>query len=52
MSFHTVSIKNQPTTRKANDHGKIFVGLNAEFSRSSDKPFEWAVKAAADMGRI
>ena len=30
--------------------GKIHIGLNAEFSRSSDKPFEWAVKAAADMG--
>jgi sugar phosphate isomerase/epimerase len=30
--------------------GKIHVGLNTEFSRSSDKPFEWAVRAAADMG--
>jgi sugar phosphate isomerase/epimerase len=30
--------------------GRILVGLNAEFSRSSDKPFEWAVKAAAEMG--
>ena len=30
--------------------GAIHVGLNAEFCRSSDKPFEWAVKAAADMG--
>ena len=30
--------------------GKVYVGLNAEFSRSSDKPFEWAVKAAAEMG--
>ncbi len=29
---------------------KIAVGLNAEFCRSSDKPFEWAVKAAAEMG--
>lgn len=29
---------------------KIHIGLNAEFSRSSDKPFEWAVQAAADMG--
>lgn len=28
----------------------IFVGLNAEFSRSSDKPFEWAVERAAEMG--
>ena len=30
--------------------GKIFVGLNTEFSRSSDKPFEWAVEEAAKMG--
>jgi sugar phosphate isomerase/epimerase len=30
--------------------GRINVGLNTEFSRSSDKPFEWAVKAAAEMG--
>lgn len=30
--------------------GNVFVGLNAEFSRSSDKTFEWAVKAAAGMG--
>jgi len=30
--------------------GKVSVGLNTEFSRSSDKPFEWAVKAAAEMG--
>lgn len=30
--------------------GQIRVGLNTEFSRSSDKPFEWAVKAAAEMG--
>lgn len=30
--------------------GKIYVGLNAEFSRSSDKPFEWAVEKAAEMG--
>ena len=30
--------------------GKISVGLNAEFSRSSDKPFEWAVAKAAEMG--
>ncbi|MGD0094075.1 MAG: sugar phosphate isomerase/epimerase [Planctomycetota bacterium] len=29
---------------------KIVPGLNAEFSRSSDKPFEWAVQAAAEMG--
>ena len=30
--------------------GKIFVGLNTEFSRSSDKPFEWAVEETAKMG--
>ena len=30
--------------------GQIHVGLNAEFSRSSDKPFEWAVEQAAAMG--
>ena len=30
--------------------GRIHVGLNAEFSRSSDKPFEWAVEQAAEMG--
>ena len=30
--------------------GKISVGLNTEFSRSSDKPFEWAVEKTAEMG--
>ena len=30
--------------------GKISIGLNTEFSRSSDKPFEWAVEQAAEMG--
>lgn len=30
--------------------GKIYVGLNTEFSRSSDKPFEWAVEKTAEMG--
>jgi len=30
--------------------GKIGIGLNAEFSRSSDKPFEWAVEKTAEMG--
>jgi len=29
--------------------GKIHVGLNTEFSRRSDKPFEWAVQKAAEM---
>jgi sugar phosphate isomerase/epimerase len=30
--------------------GKIHIGLNTEFSRSSDKPFEWAVEHTAKMG--
>jgi len=30
--------------------GRIVVGINTEFSRSSDKPFEWAVTKAAEMG--
>lgn len=30
--------------------GKVQIGLNAEFSRSSDKPFEWAVEKAAAIG--
>jgi len=30
--------------------GKIHIGLNSEYSRSSDKPFEWAVKNAAKIG--
>jgi sugar phosphate isomerase/epimerase len=30
--------------------GKIHIGLNTEFSRSSDKPFEWAVEKTAQMG--
>jgi sugar phosphate isomerase/epimerase len=30
--------------------GNVFIGLNTEFSRSSDKPFEWAVEKAAQMG--
>jgi len=29
---------------------RIHIGLNTEFSRSSDKPFDWAVKATAEMG--
>ncbi len=28
----------------------VYIGLNTEFSRSSDKPFEWAVEKAAEMG--
>jgi len=30
--------------------GTIYVGLNAEFSRHSDKPFDWGVKKAAEIG--
>jgi len=30
--------------------GNIHIGLNTEYSRSSDKPFEWAVEHAAKMG--
>ncbi|MFA7174190.1 MAG: hypothetical protein WC340_12425 [Kiritimatiellia bacterium] len=30
--------------------GAIKIGLNTEFSRSSDKTFEWAVEATAEMG--
>ncbi|MBW7988470.1 MAG: sugar phosphate isomerase/epimerase [Planctomycetes bacterium] len=30
--------------------GNIYIGLNTEFSRSSDKPFEWAVEKTAQMG--
>jgi len=30
--------------------GRVYIGLNTEFSRSSDKPFEWAVQKAAEMG--
>jgi sugar phosphate isomerase/epimerase len=30
--------------------GRIHIGLNTEYSRSSDKPFEWAVEHAAKMG--
>jgi sugar phosphate isomerase/epimerase len=30
--------------------GKISIGINTEYSRSSDKPFEWAVEKAAQMG--
>ena len=30
--------------------GNIYIGLNTEFSRSSDKPFEWAVEKTAELG--
>ena len=30
--------------------GNILIGINTEYSRSSDKPFEWAVENAARMG--
>ena len=32
--------------------GAVHIGLNAEYSRSSDKPFEWAVEEAAKMGYV
>jgi sugar phosphate isomerase/epimerase len=30
--------------------GKVFLGVNMEFVRSHDKPFEWGVKKAAEIG--
>jgi len=30
--------------------GRIFVGINMEFVRSSDKPFAWGVAKAAELG--
>jgi len=30
--------------------GKVFLGINMEFVRSHDKPFEWGVKKAAEIG--
>jgi sugar phosphate isomerase/epimerase len=30
--------------------GKIFLGINMEFVRSHDKPFEWGVAKAAEIG--
>ena len=30
--------------------GKIGIGINFEFVRSADKPFEWAVEKAAELG--
>ncbi len=30
--------------------GKIFIGINMEFVRSSDKPFAWGVAKAAELG--
>ena len=38
------------TQKGASKMGKISIGLNTEFSRSSDKPFEWAVEQAAEIG--
>ena len=29
--------------------GNILIGINTEYSRSSDKPFEWAVEHAAGL---
>jgi len=30
--------------------GKISIGVNLEFVRHADKPFEWAVEKAAELG--
>jgi sugar phosphate isomerase/epimerase len=30
--------------------GKIYIGINLEFVRHDDKPFEWAVTKAAELG--
>jgi len=30
--------------------GKVYVGINLEFVRHADKPFEWAVEKAAELG--
>jgi len=30
--------------------GKVSIGVNMEFIRSADKPFEWGMKKAAEIG--
>jgi hypothetical protein len=30
--------------------GNIYLGVNMEFVRSADKPFEWGVEKAAELG--
>jgi sugar phosphate isomerase/epimerase len=30
--------------------GKVYIGINLEFVRHADKPFEWAVEKAAELG--
>jgi len=30
--------------------GKVFIGVNLEFVRHADKPFEWAAEKAAELG--
>jgi len=30
--------------------GKIYIGINLEFVRHADKPFEWGVQKAAELG--
>src|SRR5512136_3221678 len=30
--------------------GKVFLGVNMEFVRSHDKPFDWGVEKAAEIG--
>ena len=32
--------------------GKIHIGVNLEFVRHQDKPFEWGVAKAAELGYI
>ena len=29
---------------------KVYIGVNLEFVRHEDKPFEWAVEKAAELG--
>jgi sugar phosphate isomerase/epimerase len=38
------------TGRRGDAVGKVSVGINLEYVRSSDKSFEWAMDKAADMG--
>jgi len=40
----------QSQTEKGNNMNKIGIGVNMEFIRSADKPFEWGVEKAAELG--
>jgi len=40
----------QPRKQEDNAMGKIGIGINLEFVRHQDKPFEWAVEKAAELG--